>query len=163
MLLTSHVLLYIQYVGFGSAGMDPIFVLAKESHFWMPSWKWRMCREEKKHWNLLLASHWHLLLMKLLHSGLSPSWVSFVLLGAIGPLLLLIIFYWSFVRGIHRSLVNSSHKGLWCFLWPAPWINGWVNNRDASDFGTPWGSLWRHYIVKNELLRCCDCNIYIYI
>ena len=29
--------------------------------------------------------------------------------------------YWSFVRGIHRSPVNSTHKGewrgVWCFLW----------------------------------------------
>ena len=22
---------------------------------------------------------------------------------------------------------------LWCFLWSAPWINGWVNNREAGD------------------------------
>ena len=32
--------------------------------------------------------------------------------------------YWPFVRGIHRSLVNSPHKGqwrgVWCFLWFAP-------------------------------------------
>ena len=31
--------------------------------------------------------------------------------------------YWLFVRGIHRSPVNSPHKAsdaeLWCFLWPA--------------------------------------------
>ena len=23
---------------------------------------------------------------------------------------------------------------LWCFLWSAPWINDWVNNREAGDF-----------------------------
>ena len=29
--------------------------------------------------------------------------------------------YWPFVQGIHRSPVNSPHKGqLWCFLWSAP-------------------------------------------
>ena len=32
--------------------------------------------------------------------------------------------YWPFVRGIHRSPVNSPHEGsdaeLWCFLWSAP-------------------------------------------
>ena len=32
--------------------------------------------------------------------------------------------YWPFVRGIHRSPVNSPHKGqccgIWCFLWYAP-------------------------------------------
>ena len=26
---------------------------------------------------------------------------------------------------------------LLCFIWSAPWINGWVNNREAGD-------LWRH-------------------
>ena len=45
--------------------------------------------------------------------------------------------YWPFVRGIHRSPVNSLHKGQWrgalmfsliCF-----WINGWENNRKAGD------------------------------
>ena len=45
--------------------------------------------------------------------------------------------YWPFVRGIHRSPVNSPHKGQWrgalMFLWSAPWINGWVNNREAGD------------------------------
>ena len=45
--------------------------------------------------------------------------------------------YWPFVRGIHRSPVNSTHKAshaeLWCFLWYAPWINGWVNNREPGD------------------------------
>ena len=43
--------------------------------------------------------------------------------------------YWSFVQGIHRSPVNSpaSDTELWCFLWSAPWINGWVNNREAGD------------------------------
>ena len=34
--------------------------------------------------------------------------------------------YWLFVRGIHRSPVNSPHKGQWrgavMFLWSAPWI-----------------------------------------
>ena len=45
--------------------------------------------------------------------------------------------YWSFVRGIHRSPVNSPHKGQICgalmFLWSAPWIHDWVNNREAGD------------------------------
>ena len=45
--------------------------------------------------------------------------------------------FWPFVRGIHRSPVNSSHKGQWrdavmisliCVC-----INGWVNNREAGD------------------------------
>ena len=45
--------------------------------------------------------------------------------------------YWHFVRGIHRSPVHSLTKAsdaeIWCFLWSAPWINGWVNNREAGD------------------------------
>ena len=45
--------------------------------------------------------------------------------------------YWPFVRWIHRSPVNSPHKGQWrgalmfsliCF-----WIDGWVNNGEAGD------------------------------
>ena len=49
--------------------------------------------------------------------------------------------YWALVRGIHRSPVNSPHKGQWraalmlsliCF-----WINGWVNHGEA-------GALRRH-------------------
>ena len=45
--------------------------------------------------------------------------------------------YWPFVRGIHRSPVNSPHKGQWCralmFSLICVWINGWVNNREAGD------------------------------
>ena len=45
--------------------------------------------------------------------------------------------YWSFVRGIHRSPVNSPPKGQWrgalMFSFVCAWINGWVNNREAGD------------------------------
>ena len=45
--------------------------------------------------------------------------------------------YWSFVRGIHRSSVNSPHKGQWrgalMFSLICVWINGWVNNRESGD------------------------------
>ena len=45
--------------------------------------------------------------------------------------------YWPFVRGIHRSPVNSPHKGQWrgvlVFSLICVWINGWVNNREAGD------------------------------
>ena len=45
--------------------------------------------------------------------------------------------YWQFVRGIHRSPVNSPHKGQWhgalVFSLICVWINGWVNNREAGD------------------------------
>ena len=45
--------------------------------------------------------------------------------------------YWPFVRGIHRSPVNSPHKGQWrgalMFSLICVWINAWVNNREAGD------------------------------
>ena len=44
---------------------------------------------------------------------------------------------WPFVRGIHRSPVNSPHKGLWrgalMFSLICVWINDWVNNHEAGD------------------------------
>ena len=59
--------------------------------------------------------------------------------------------YWPFVRGIHRSPVNSPHKGQWrgalMFLWSAPWINGWVNNRKAGD-------LRRHRAHYDVIVMC---------
>ena len=54
---------------------------------------------------------------------------------------------WLFVRRMHRSPVNSPHKGQWrgalMFSLICVWINCWVNNREAGD-------LWRnrgHYDV----------------
>ena len=45
--------------------------------------------------------------------------------------------YWPFVRGIHRSPVNSPLKGQWrgalMFSLICAWINGWVNNSGAGD------------------------------
>ena len=44
---------------------------------------------------------------------------------------------WPFVRGIHRSPVNSPHKGQWrgalMFSLICAGINDWVNNREAGD------------------------------
>ena len=49
--------------------------------------------------------------------------------------------YWPYVRGIHRSPVNSPHKGQWrralVFSLICVWINGWINNIEAGDL--------RHY------------------
>ena len=46
--------------------------------------------------------------------------------------------YLPFVRGIHRSTVNSPHKGQWCgalmFSLICARIIGWVNNDEAGDF-----------------------------
>ena len=46
--------------------------------------------------------------------------------------------YCLFVRWIHRSPVNSPHKGQWfcgslMFYLICVWINSWVNNREAGD------------------------------
>ena len=45
--------------------------------------------------------------------------------------------YWPFVQGIHRSPVNSPHKGQWrwdlMFSLICAWINGWVNNHEPGD------------------------------
>ena len=45
--------------------------------------------------------------------------------------------YWPFVRGIHRSPVNSPHKAQWrgalMLSLICAWINDWVNAREAGD------------------------------
>ena len=45
--------------------------------------------------------------------------------------------YWPFVGGMHRSSVNSPHKGQWSgalmFSLICAWINGWVNTSEAGD------------------------------
>ena len=67
--------------------------------------------------------------------------------------------YWPFVRGIHRSPVNSPHKGqqreALMFSLICVWINVWVNIREAGDLRRHHG----HYdvIVNNGEagdLRC---------
>ena len=68
--------------------------------------------------------------------------------------------YWPFVRGIHRSPVNSPHKGQWrgalMFSLICVWINGWVNNRQACDLRR----YRTHYDVTVMLaLRACNCEV----
>ena len=45
--------------------------------------------------------------------------------------------YWPLVRGIHRSPVNSPHKGQWrgALMFSLVWAGmiAWVNNREAGD------------------------------
>ena len=59
--------------------------------------------------------------------------------------------YWPFVRGIHRSPVNSPHKGQWrgalMFSLICVWINGSVNNREAGD-------LRRHRAHYDAIVMC---------
>ena len=63
---------------------------------------------------------------------------------------------WSFVRGIHRSQVNSPHKGQWraalMFSLIYAWINGWVNNREAGDLRR----YRAHYDVIVMKSKCCS-------
>ena len=72
--------------------------------------------------------------------------------------------YWPFVGGIHRSPVNSQHKGQWrgalMFSLICVWINGWVNNREAGDlrrFLTHYDVIvmsWRwHWCVSSWSIR----------
>ena len=69
--------------------------------------------------------------------------------------------YWSFVRGIHRSPVNSPHKGQWrgdlMFSLIRAWTNGWVNNRD-------YGDLRRHRAHYDiTVIRIVDLAFYLWI
>ena len=56
--------------------------------------------------------------------------------------------YWPLVWGIHRSLVNSPHKGQWhgalMFSFICTWINAHVNNREAGDL--------RHHCVHYDII-----------
>ena len=62
--------------------------------------------------------------------------------------------YWPFVRGMHRSPVNSPHKGQWrgalMVSLICVWINGWVNNREAGD--------WRRYRAHYDVTVMCNVN-----
>ena len=74
--------------------------------------------------------------------------------------------YWPFVQGNHQSLVNSPHKGQWhgalMFLWSVPWINGWVNNREADDLRCHrvLHSLW-HHCYEEMQNGCCITRAWI--
>ena len=60
--------------------------------------------------------------------------------------------YWPFVRGIHRSSVNSAHKGQWrgALMYPLICLNTLLSKQSWGWwFETPSRSLWRH---RNETL-----------
>ena len=62
---------------------------------------------------------------------------------------------WPFVLGIHRSPVNSPHKGQWrwalMFSLICVWISGWVNICEAGDL--------RRYCAHNDVfVMCCALN-----
>ena len=71
--------------------------------------------------------------------------------------------YWPFVRGIHRSPVNSPHKGQWSgalmFSLICVWINGCVNNRETGDLR----SYRTHYDVRGMKHRIIAGNYVWYL
>ena len=57
--------------------------------------------------------------------------------------------YWPFVRGIHRSPVNSPHKGHWrgaLMFFVCVWINGWVNFRETGHCNVA-----NQYVLRSHL------------
>ena len=53
-------------------------------------------------------------------------------------------------------LTKARDVELWCFLWSAPWINGWINNCDAGDL--------RHHRAHYDIIVMyrCDTNVEVY-
>ena len=62
--------------------------------------------------------------------------------------------YWPFVRGIHRSPVNSPHKGQWrgalMFSLIYVWINGWANIKagDVRRYRAHYDVTVMHYCAR---------------
>ena len=70
--------------------------------------------------------------------------------------------YWPFVRGIHRSPVNSPHKGQWrgalMFTLICARINSWVNNCEAGDLR---GNRAHYDVIV--MLALCDGGHYAHV
>ena len=76
--------------------------------------------------------------------------------------------YWPFVRGIHRSPVNSPHKGQWrgalMFTLICARINGWVNNREAGDlrrYRTHYDVIVMYHVLRTLLFWSLNKLIWI--
>ena len=63
-------------------------------------------------------------------------------------------------------LTKASDAEFWCFLWSAPWINGWVNNRESGalrrhcahyDVTVMWCPIFRkvHTMEQERYSICC--------
>ena len=69
--------------------------------------------------------------------------------------------YWPFARGIHRSPVNSPHKGQWrgalMFTLICARINVWVNNRKAGDLRR--NRVHYDVIVMRYSMLYCYCDM----
>ena len=75
--------------------------------------------------------------------------------------------YWPFVRGIHRSPVNSPHKGQWrgtlMFSLIRAWAYDWTNNWHSGDLRSHWFTVVNCRYCNNDiaLRTCCSVNIAI--
>ena len=76
--------------------------------------------------------------------------------------------YWPFVRGIHRSPVNSPHKGQWrgalMFSLICIWINSWVNTREAGDcrrYRVHYDVIWFKYLPTKNITKHRLCTEFI--
>ena len=49
---------------------------------------------------------------------------------------------------------KASDTELWCFLWSAPWINSWVNNREAGDL-RPHRTHYDVAVMRCTLVESC--------
>ena len=75
---------------------------------------------------------------------------------------------WPFVRGIHRSPVNSPHKGQWRGALMLPlicvWINGWENNLEAGDSRRCCAhydvTVMGDHVLKWRLIKSIRCTFY---
>ena len=91
-------------------------------HYMEDALIWSVCIN--RHWSDIINSH---------HAMRRSKHVDFhdaVIKWKHSPL------YWSFVRGIHRSPVNSPHKGQWrgaLMFFICVWTNGWVSNGESDD------------------------------
>ena len=66
--------------------------------------------------------------------------------------------YWPFVRGVHRSPVNSPHKGQWCGALSFFYLR--LDKRLSKQllgrwFKTPSGSLWRNCNTVVTIILTC--------
>ena len=73
--------------------------------------------------------------------------------------------YWPFVRGIHRSPVNSPDKGQWrgaFFYFICVWMHGWVNNREADDMRR-YGAHYGVTVMVHTLYQCHYLLVFRYM
>ena len=106
--------------------------------------------QHRKHLSLILLACWTPSIKGQKYRSfhvMIPYWAVKYLISLVHPMLDQLIFhedaikwkhfprYWPFVRGIHRSPMNSPHKGQWrgalMFSLSCAWRNCWVNNQDA--------------------------------